>query len=52
MRNVFEWISGNLGTLVVSLLLAGIVAAIVVRLVRKGHSCCGDCARCARAGRH
>ena len=49
---MFGWILENLGTILIGLLLIGIVAAIVVSLIRKkkrGHSCgcgCGGCSGC------
>ena len=49
-----EWLSANGGTLLICLVLAAVVAAVVVKLVRdrkKGKSSCGcNCAHCAMAG--
>jgi len=48
------WIMGNLGTIIISAVLAVAVAAVVVGMVRnkrKGKSSCGcGCAGCAMNG--
>ena len=48
------WLSSNLGTIIVSLILVGIVAAIIVNMVKKkkaGRSSCGcGCENCAMKG--
>ena len=48
---MIDWLLGNLGTVLLSLALAGIVAAIIVHTVKekkRGKApCCGDCAHCA-----
>ncbi len=48
------WFISNLGTIIVSLILVGIVAAIIVNMVKKkkaGRSSCGcGCANCAMKG--
>lgn len=48
------WITQNLATILISLLLIGVVAAILFSLRRnrrKGKSTCGcNCAHCAMAG--
>ncbi len=41
---MFTWIAENLGTIIISVVLLGIVAAIVVKLIkdkRRGRSSCG-----------
>jgi hypothetical protein len=47
---MLDWLSKNLGTVLLSLALAAVVAAIIARMGRekkKGKSpCCGDCAHC------
>ena len=48
------WLTSNLGTIIVSLILAGIVAAIIVNMIKKkkaGKSSCGcGCTNCAMKG--
>ena len=48
------WLTSNLGTIIVSLILAGIVAAIIANMIKKkkaGKSSCGcGCANCAMRG--
>ncbi len=50
---MLDWITENLSTIVVSLILVLVVAAIIRKLVRdkkKGKSSCGcNCAHCAMA---
>ena len=47
------WLTDNLGTIVISLILLAVVAAIVFSMIRdkkKGKSSCGcDCAHCGCA---
>lgn len=51
---MFAWIAENLATIIICLVLAVIVAAIIIGLVRnkkKVKSSCGcNCAHCAMAG--
>lgn len=51
---MFAWIAENAATIIICLVLAVIVAAIIVKMVRdkkKGRSSCGcNCAHCAMAG--
>ena len=51
---MMAWLAENLGTIIISLILAVIVAAIVVSMIRdkkKGKSSCGcDCAHCGSCG--
>ena len=51
---MIAWILQNLATIIISLVLAAIVALIIVFLVKnkkKGKSSCGcNCAHCAMAG--
>ena len=51
---MFAWIAENLATIIICLVLAVIVAAIIIGLVRnkkKGKSSCGcKCDHCAMAG--
>lgn len=51
---MIAWIMGNLGTIIISAVLAVVVAAVVVGMVRnkrKGKSSCGcGCAGCAMNG--
>ena len=51
---MLNWIGANGSTLLVAGILAAVVAAIVIHLVRnkkKGKSSCGcNCAHCAMAG--
>ena len=51
---MLNWITDNLSTIIVSLVLILIVAASIRKLVRdkkKGKSSCGcNCAHCAMAG--
>ena len=48
------WISDNIGTIVISLILIAIVAGIIVKMVRdkkKGKSSCGcNCGCCSMNG--
>ena len=49
-----DWLASNIGTIIVSLILAGIVAAIIANMIKKkkaGKSSCGyGCANCAMRG--
>lgn len=49
------WLEANLGTILVSLVLAALVALAVLTLIRQkrsGKSACGcGCGRCAMAGK-
>ena len=51
---MLQWLSNNLATILICLVLAVIVALIIWSLVRnkkKGKSSCGcNCAHCAMAG--
>ena len=51
---MLTWFQANLGTLIVLLVLAGIVAAIIAYLIREkrsGRSACGgNCQGCAMHG--
>ncbi len=48
------WLSANIGTIIVTIFLIAVVAAIIVYLVRQkkqGRSSCGsNCAHCAMSG--
>ena len=54
MRKMIQAIADNAGTIVVSLLLAGIVTAVILRLRKdrkQGKSSCGcGCGSCPMAG--
>ncbi|MBR4580324.1 MAG: FeoB-associated Cys-rich membrane protein [Lachnospiraceae bacterium] len=51
---MIQFITANIGTIVIALVVAGIVAAIIVSIVRdkkKGKSSCGcGCENCAMKG--
>ncbi len=51
---MISWITQNIGTLLVILVLAAVVSAIIIKMVkdkRQGKSSCGhNCAHCAMAG--
>lgn len=51
---MFEWIAGNIGTILICLVLIAVVAAIICSLIRdekRGKSSCGaGCAHCAMSG--
>ena len=51
---MMAWLADNLGTIVISLILTAVVAAIIISMVRdkkKGKSSCGcDCAHCGCCG--
>ncbi len=51
---MFAWIAENIVTILICLVLALVVTAIIVKLIRdrrKGKSSCGcNCAHCAMAG--
>lgn len=51
---MFQWIGDNAGTIIVSVLLAALVAGIVIRLrkdKKQGKSSCGcNCGSCPMAG--
>lgn len=51
---MLAWISKNIGTIIVCIVLATIIAAIVCKVVKdkkSGKSSCGcNCAHCAMAG--
>ena len=48
---MFEWIAANIGTIIVCAVLAAIVVAVIVTMVRnrkKGKSSCGcGCSACS-----
>lgn len=51
---MLHWLSANLGTIAVALILAAVVALVVRSLVRKkkaGSSCCGGCSGCPMNGK-
>ena len=52
---MLSWISANLGTIIVSLILIAIVTAIIVKMIRdrkNGNTSCGcNCEHCAMHGR-
>ncbi|MBQ6442953.1 MAG: FeoB-associated Cys-rich membrane protein [Lachnospiraceae bacterium] len=49
------WISENLGTIIVTIILVAAVAGIIYKLIkdkRQGKSCCGgSCTQCKACGR-
>lgn len=49
-----EWLSANIGTILVLLIVCALVALVVRKMIRdrrKGKSSCGcNCAHCAMAG--
>ena len=51
---MLSWLSANIGTVLITLLLIALVAAIIVKLrkdKKKGVSSCGgNCAHCAMHG--
>ncbi len=51
---MLSWLTANIGTVLITLLLIAIVAVIVVKLrkdKKKGRSACGgNCAHCAMSG--
>ena len=51
---MITWITQNIGTLLVILVLAAVVAAVIIKMVRdkrQGRSSCGhNCSHCAMAG--
>lgn len=51
---MLAWLTENLGTIVVALILLAVVTAIIVSMIRdkkKGKSSCGcDCAHCGCCG--
>ncbi len=51
---MLSWLTANIGTVLITLLLIAVVAVIVVKLRRdkkKGVSSCGgNCAHCAMSG--
>ena len=50
---MLSFFSMNWGTIVICIILAGIIAAIVMKLIKDKKngrsSCCGDCKHCAGA---
>lgn len=52
---MLQWLSANLGTILVCVVLAFIVVGVIRSLIkdkRKGKSACGNnCAHCAMAGK-
>ena len=52
---MLSWFEQNLGTIVISLILIGIVTLVTMGMIRdkkKGKaSCCGGCAHCAMCGK-
>ncbi len=55
---MLAWLTENLGTIVISLILLAAVAAIILSMIRdkkKGRSSCGcggDCAHCGACHKH
>lgn len=51
---MFTWLYENLATIIICAVLAGVVAAIITKLVKdkkKGKSACGcNCGSCAMSG--
>ena len=51
---MFSWLSANLGTILVALILIAIVAVVIIKMCRdkkKGRSSCGcGCEHCAMSG--
>lgn len=51
---MFIWISDNLGTIIVSIILIVIVAAVIFKMIRDKKngisSCGGNCAHCGMCG--
>ncbi|MBQ6421581.1 MAG: FeoB-associated Cys-rich membrane protein [Clostridia bacterium] len=51
---MFTWLTANIGTVLITILLIAVVAVIVVKLrkdKKKGVSSCGgNCAHCAMSG--
>lgn len=51
---MFAWITGNIGTIIICVILLAIVAAIITKMIRdknRGKSSCGcGCANCAMGG--
>ncbi len=51
---MFGWIAANIGTIIVGMVVAGVLAAIIFSIVRdkkKGKSSCGcGCENCAMKG--
>ena len=51
---MLEWIRGNIGTIIVLFIVAAVVAAVIIKMVRdrkQGKSSCGcNCAECALHG--
>lgn len=52
--NMIIWLSENIGTIIVSIILILIVASVIIKMVRdkkKGKSSCGcGCSSCAMSG--
>lgn len=48
---MLAWLGNNIGTILVVLVLAGVVALIVWNLRKEKkagrHACCGDCGHCS-----
>lgn len=50
---MIEWISNNIGTIVVVAIVIAIVVLLSISLVKdkkKGKSCCGGCRGCSMSG--
>ena len=47
---MLQWITDNLGTIIICAVLIGVVAAIIINMVWKKRSgkssCCSGCAQC------
>ena len=52
---MLAWLSANMGTIIVAVILLAVVAVISVKLIsdkKKGRSSCGsNCSKCAMAGK-
>ncbi|MBR4200739.1 MAG: FeoB-associated Cys-rich membrane protein [Oscillospiraceae bacterium] len=55
---MLAWLTDNLGTIVITLILIAVVAAIVISMIndrKKGKTSCGcggDCAHCGACHKH
>ena len=51
---MLQWISANIGTILISLVLLAVVTLIIRSMMRDKKqgksSCCGNCAGCAACG--
>ena len=53
MLMIWDWLTANVGTIIVLGLVSGMVVGLILGMIRdkkRGKSCCGGCSGCSMAG--